>query len=47
MNAIPIFEFTVESVGVKPAPELVKEALGLLSQRCHQMKEVVEQAVNK
>ena len=36
-----ILEFTVESVGVRPAPELVKEALDLLKDKCAELKAAV------
>jgi DNA-directed RNA polymerase I and III subunit RPAC1 len=36
-----IFEFTVESVGVRPANALVKEALQILQQKCAQLKKLV------
>lgn len=39
-----IFEFTVESVGVRPAPELVKEALDLLKEKCCELKAAVSSA---
>lgn len=36
------YEFTVESVGVRPAPELVKEALQILRQKCEELKEEIK-----
>jgi DNA-directed RNA polymerase I and III subunit RPAC1 len=36
-----VFEFTVESVGVRPATTLVKEALQILQQKCAQLKGLV------
>ena len=38
------YEFTVESVGVQTAPELVKEALEIISNRCDQLKEAIDAA---
>lgn len=39
------YEFTVESLGVRSAPDLVKEALQVLMDKCMKMKEVVEGAL--
>jgi DNA-directed RNA polymerase I and III subunit RPAC1 len=39
------YEFTVESVGVQSAPELVREALEIISNRCDQLKEAVDDAI--
>ena len=38
------FEFTVESVGVVPAPELVSDALKMLQQKCEELKQAVDEA---
>lgn len=37
------YEFTVESVGVRPAYTLVKEALLILRQKCADMKEIIRE----
>lgn len=36
-----IYEFTVESVRVRPAPTLVLEALKILQEKCNQIKELI------
>jgi DNA-directed RNA polymerase I and III subunit RPAC1 len=40
------YEFTVESIGVKPAPQLVKEALQILRERAGQMSQAVADAIS-
>lgn len=39
------YEFTVESVGVRPAHTLVKEALQILRQKCDELKEIIKEEV--
>lgn len=38
------YEFTVESLGVKSSPQLFKEALEILINKCKKMKDAVEEA---
>lgn len=41
------YEFTVESVGVRSAPELVKEAIKILRTKCYTMQNEIAETISK